>query len=46
MSIYSKKTLTTKEAESYFIKTNRYIESKDKTFYVLDIREVEKEIIL
>jgi len=46
ISIFNKKTLTSKQAEEYFIKTNRYLQAKDKTFYLLDLREVEKEIII
>jgi len=46
LPIYSRKNLTQKDAEKYFIRTNRYIQAKDKTFYLLDLREVEKEIII
>jgi len=46
INIFSKGTLTQKQAENYFIKTNRYKDAQDKTFYLLDLREVEKEIII
>ena len=46
LPIYSRKNLTTKDAENYFIRTNKYKDAKDKTFYLLDLREVEKEITI